>query len=76
MIFLIEYDREIGRIATMHEFSDSDRNIAEKQRIEMEIRLNEKHIDHEVVLLHAATLDALKLTHNRYFADLAELQRG
>ena len=76
MIFLIEYDRERGRIVTLLDFNDANRKDAEKQRIEMEVRLNEKQIDHEVVLLHAATLDALKLTHNRYFADLAELQRG
>ena len=76
MIFLIEYDRKKGRIVTLREFDDSDRQDAGEQRIEMEVRLNENQIDHEVVLLHAATLDALKLTHNRYFADLAELQRG
>ena len=73
MIFLVEYDREQGRIVTIKSFSDSDREKAEGSRLELELEHNLKSIDNEVVLLEAATEDALRRTHRRYFEDLTEL---
>jgi len=73
MIFLIEYDRREGRVVSIRDFADSERTQAEDARIELEVSLNRTKVDHEVVLLHAQSKEALRQTHNRYFADLREL---
>ena len=73
MIFLIEYDRSNGRIVTLGTYEDSERGEAEDSRLELELSLNKKGVEREVVLLEAATEEALRRTHRRYFEDLAEL---
>ena len=73
MIFLIEYNRSEGRIVTFREFDDAQRREAEGLRLGIELDLNSKGIDHEVVLLDAASEDALHLTHRRYFEDLRQI---
>jgi hypothetical protein len=73
MIFLIEYDRNSGQIVTFKSFDDSERRKAEDARLEMELSLNRSGVEREVVLLEAATEEALRRTHRRYFEDLAEL---
>jgi len=73
VVFLIEYDREAGRIVTIESFSDSDRDRAEELRLNLELTLNSKGIENEVVLLEAASEEAVRLTHRRYFEDLHEL---
>ncbi len=73
MIFLIEYDRNRGEIVTFKTFDDSERQNAEDSRLIMELELNRLGTEHEVVLLEAATEEALRRTHRRYFEDLAEL---
>ena len=70
MIFLIEYDRSKGILVIMDKFKDSDREKAEKKRIELEIRLNREKVGHEVVLLEAVTEELLRHTHRRYFESL------
>ena len=70
MIFLIEYDRLKGSIVIMDKFNDSDRMKAEKQRLDLEIDLNRKKINHEVVLLEATDENLLRHTHRRYFESL------
>ncbi|MDQ1639861.1 MAG: hypothetical protein QOF62_3200 [Pyrinomonadaceae bacterium] len=73
MIFLIEYDRKQGRLVTFESFSDSDRKNAEESRLRLELDLNLKGIDNEVVLLEAATEEAVRRSHRRYFETLSEL---
>ncbi len=73
MIFLIEYDRTRGQIITFETFDDSERRKAEDSRFEMELELNRLGTEREVVLLEAATEEALRRTHRRYFEDLVEL---
>ncbi len=73
MMFLIEYDRKQGRIVTSHNFEDKQRGEAVAKRLEMELNNNRNKIDHEVVLLEAASQEALERTHRRYFASLDEL---
>ncbi|MDQ1558028.1 MAG: hypothetical protein QOD32_1088 [Pyrinomonadaceae bacterium] len=73
MIFLIEYDRTRGEIVTFGTFDDSERQSAEDARLDMELALNRLGTEHEVVLLEAATEEALRRTHRRYFENLAEL---
>lgn len=73
MIFLIEYDRPQGRILTFKVFGESERGKAEDIRLELELDLNRRGVDHEVVLLEAANKDALRRTHRRYFENLSEI---
>lgn len=73
MIFLIEYDRRQGRILTLKSFSDNEREVAEDARLDLELELNQKEIENEIVLLEATTENALRKTHRRYFEDLREL---
>ena len=73
MIFLIEYDRTRGEIVTFKTFNDSERRNAEDARLEMELELNRLGTEHEVVILEAATEEALRRTHRRYFENLSEL---
>jgi hypothetical protein len=73
MIFLIEYDRNRGRIVTFKEFDDSEKQKAQQLRLQMELDLNRLGTEHEVVLLEASTEEALRRTHRRYFENLTEL---
>ena len=73
MIFLIEYDRDEGRIVEIESFDDSDRQRAEESRLQLELKLNLNRVDHEIVLLEAATEEAVRKTHRRYFEELSEL---
>jgi hypothetical protein len=73
MLFLVEYDRALGEIATFRTFADSDRKLAEDSRLDLELALRRRGIDHEVVLLEAASEEALRRTHRRYFESLQEL---
>src|SRR6266404_804815 len=73
MIFLIEYDRGEGRIVKISSFADSERETAEVSRLNLELELNKKGIENEVVLLEAASENALRQTHRRYFEDLTNL---
>ena len=73
MIFLIGYDRSLGRIVSFREFADTERQEAEDARLQMELELNRLGTEREVVLLEAASEEALRLTHRRYFENLTEL---
>jgi len=73
MIFLIEYDRKRGQLVTFESYRDSDREKAEELRLQLELDLNLKGIDNEVVILEAATEEAIRRTHRRYFENLTEL---
>ncbi|MEZ5463145.1 hypothetical protein [Dokdonella sp.] len=73
MIFLIEYDRASGSIASLKEFEDGEGELAAKERLELEISLMNNGVVREVVLLQAGSIKALRVTHNRYFKNVAEL---
>ena len=73
MLFLIEYDRSRGQIVNFKTFDATERQSAENSRLDIELDLNRRGIDHEVVLLDAASEDALRRTHRRYFEELSEL---
>ena len=69
MIFLIEYDRPTGTLVQFRKFDDSDRQIAQDVRLELELRLNREQSQHEVVVLEAPDENALRHTHGRYFKE-------
>lgn len=73
MIFLIGYDRNLGRIINFRKFDDTERREAEDARLQMELELNRLGTEREVVLLEAASEEALRRTHRRYFENLNEL---
>jgi hypothetical protein len=75
MIFLIEYSRQNGKIIQLFEFKDSAQADAENARLNLEMKISNAKIPHEIVLLQAHTLEALKQTHRRYFENLEELAR-
>lgn len=70
MVFLIEYARSERRIVGIREFRDGQRPEADNARLELELRLNREGIDHEIVLLDAASEEALRRTHGRYFDEI------
>ena len=76
MIFLIEYDRAAGHIVTLKTFEPSKRSAAEKARLDLEILLNQQGVEREVVVLEAASEEALRRTHRRYFEDINELVKA
>lgn len=73
MLFLIEYNRERGRIVMIRSFNGSNGERAEESRLKLELELNLKGVKNEVVLLEAINEEALRRTHRRYFEDLSEL---
>ena len=73
MIFLLEHDRRRGCLIEMLSYDASDRGKAEKERLDIELDLNRKAIDHEVVLLEAPNSDALLETHRRYFQSVKQI---
>ena len=76
MIFLIEYDRPSGQILTKRVFQGSERLQAENSRLKIELELNRSGVDHEVILLEAASEDDLRRTHRRYFEDTRQILRS
>ena len=75
MIFLIEYNRIEGRIVSLRTFDESERTIAQDARLELELDLNRKGIEREIVLLEASSEEALRNTHRRYFESLGEIMK-
>ena len=73
MIFLLEYDRRQGRLVTFRTFDELDRANAEKARLDLELSRDRMQAHREVVLLEAATEDALRKTHRRYFQSPREI---
>jgi hypothetical protein len=69
MIYLIEYNRPEGRLVTFKVFAESERSKAETLRLEIELDLNRRKIDHEVVMLITESEAALHRTHMWYFYD-------
>ena len=67
---LDEYRRSFGDA-----FQEADRPAAENARLDLELSLNREGIEHEIVLLDAASEEALRRTHGRY-CDVIEWPEG
>lgn len=76
MLYLIEYNREQGRLLRLDAFPAARRAEVEDARLELELALNAAGVSHEVVILEAASEDALRRTHRRYFDDVATIARA
>jgi len=73
VIFLIHYNRAAGEIVKLTQFEESQRQRAEEARLAMELDLIGKNDGDEVCLLEAGSIEALRLTHRRYFESLRML---
>jgi hypothetical protein len=73
MIFLIDYEPKTGLRREFKTFPDGERAEAQRQRLEIELRLNGERESREVVLLEAADEQALRRTHQRYFQTVEEI---
>jgi DNA primase catalytic subunit len=73
MLFLVQYDRRAGRIVSLKSYANDQRLMARKARLDLEIELHRHSQNHEVVLLEAASEEALRKTHGRYFEDVEHL---
>ena len=73
MIFLVEYARDQGRMVSFKAFENNDSSLARNARLELELDLNRRGLEHEIVLLEAENEQALRRTHRRYFESLTEL---
>ncbi|WAC62004.1 hypothetical protein OVA13_11375 [Pseudoxanthomonas sp. SL93] len=73
MIFLLEYDRSAGQLVSLEVFDSTCREQASKARLELEISLMTKGLTREVVVLEAASEDALRKSHSRYFRDVRQM---
>lgn len=75
MIFLISYHRERGKLVSIRTFADEDWEVAQNERLRVELSDYHGGLEREVVLLQAGSENQLRRTHRRYFEDLAELAR-
>ena len=73
MLFLIKYARGQGKIVSFKAFKNEDSALATNTRLELELDLNRRGLEHEVVLLKAENEQALRRTHRPYFESLTEL---
>ncbi|HEY4328236.1 MAG TPA: hypothetical protein VGN88_00770 [Phycisphaerae bacterium] len=76
MLFLLEYNRPHGKLISMRSFQESERRVAEDARLELELDLLRRGIDHEVVVLGAPSETILRTANRRYFEDLETLLRS
>lgn len=76
MFFLIQYDRRNGQLVTLDRYAKSQRSKAEAARLEMELQLIIDGVEREVVMLEAASEEALRKTHRRYFETLQTLAKA
>ncbi len=75
MLFLIQYDRKAGRIVTIQRYADDQRPLVDRVRLDLELNLLRQQKRDEVVLLDAASEEAVRKTHRRYFEDIEGFAR-
>jgi hypothetical protein len=73
MIFLIHYRRSRGEMIGLQEFTDAQRLEAEEARLTLELSLMGQKDSDEVCLLDAPNIEALRVTHGRYFKNVKDL---
>ncbi|MDY0745399.1 hypothetical protein SNE35_12830 [Paucibacter sp. R3-3] len=73
MIYLIDYDRQSGKLREMRTYPDEMRATAEYERLQLELGLLVERLTREVVLFEATDEASLRHTHSRYFESLEDL---
>lgn len=70
MIALIVFKRKTQSLIRCDEYADADRRAAEAERLRLEIQDHRNKSGLEIVILEAASIDAMKATHGRYFGTI------
>ena len=73
MIFLIEYDRARGSLIHVTPYGSDDAEQADVARLALELECMRTGLEHEIVILEAASESQLRKTHRRYFEGLEQL---
>lgn len=73
MIFLIEYNRALGKLLQIKEFSADDPAAAASARLVLELEQMRSKEEHEIVILEAESEHQLRKTHRRYFESISAL---
>jgi hypothetical protein len=73
MYMLIDYDQKIGRLVSHQVFKESERSLAERTRLDLELFQHAAGVMREVVILRAVDEAQIRLMHRRYFETLEEL---
>ena len=73
MYMLIDYDQKTGKLISSRAFAESEREIAESARFELELALHAAGGMREVVILRAASEAHIRRTHRRYFETWEQL---
>jgi hypothetical protein len=76
VIFLIDYERGTGKLVSIRRFDSAGAVEAADARLELELDLNRRGINREVVLLEAASENDVRKTHRRYFESVSELAKS
>ena len=73
-IFLLEFDRDKQQlVGPPQEFADEDRAAASAARMAAQRRVLKEHLDRDVVLLEADSLEVIRKTHGSFFLTPDEL---
>ena len=67
------YDPSKSPIVELRTFADADRLRAQQERLQLELAYRGERFSHEIVLFEAASEQALRRTHRRYFETLHDL---
>ena len=74
MIFLIHFDRRNASLRDSRTYADSERRLAELERLALEIgQLGGADSEQEIILLEAASEADVRKTHRRYFESLRQI---
>jgi hypothetical protein len=73
MIFLIEYNRALGKLVQLKEFAAGDVTSATSARLVLELEQILSRDEHEIVILEAESEHQLRKTHRRYFESISAL---
>ncbi|MGE3104686.1 MAG: hypothetical protein AB7F83_03720 [Lysobacterales bacterium] len=70
---LIDFDQSSGKLLSSRTFAESERALAEKARLDLELALHAAGNMREVVILRARDEAQIRRTHRRYFETWEEL---
>jgi hypothetical protein len=73
VIYLIDYDRKLGKLIAIEEYAESERDTARRKRLALERVSTAEGDQREIVMLEASSRAEVEFTHARYFRSLAEL---
>lgn len=73
MYMLIDFDQQNGQLISNQTFAESERAVAEKTRLDLELALHSAGSMREVVILRAVDEAHIRRTHRRYFETWEEL---